>query len=198
MSCPDCSALSCIKGGPLPADCTTELCATSARENVIDLYLRSEVRTTMTAASKVAHAGVVGKWPRLKEVITFAHETGVERIGIASCSTYIKEVPMLAQILRDEGFEVVGAMCKMGSIRKSDVDLLPDPSQKDSVLCNPLMQAEALNNAGTDMNIVVGLCVGHDMLSTKNSEALCTTLVVRDQSLGGPKPFREALEGYAQ
>lgn len=196
MSCPDCTMLTCIKGGSAPVDCTAALCSDDARDNVIDLYLHSEVRTIMAAAAKVAHEGVVGKWPRLREVIAFAHETGVKRIGIASCSTYIKEVPLLAQILRDEGFEVVGAMCKMGSIRKSDVDLLSDPSQKDSVLCNPLMQAEALNNSGTDMNIVVGLCIGHDMLFAKNSEALCTTLVVRDQSLGGPKPFREALEGF--
>ena len=194
MSCCDCAVFACMKGGDLPEDCTTGLCAQNARDHVLDLYLHTDARPIMKAATITSGLGIKNKWPRLREVIFFAHETGVEKIGIASCSTYIREIPVLAQVLRDEGFQVVGAMCKMATIRRSDVDMVEDPEKPDSIICNPIMQAEALNNAETDMNIVVGLCVGHDMLFCKHSKALCTTLVVRDQSLGGPKPFAEALE----
>ena len=196
MSCCECTAYACMKGGEFPEDCTAGLCAADARDQVLAQYLTGDVRPIMVAATLTARKGSKDKWPRLREVIDFAHQTGVRKIGIASCSTYIREIPVLAEILRDEGFEVVGAMCKMATIRRSDVGIPEDPIQHDSIICNPMMQAEALNNAQTDMNIVVGLCVGHDMLFSRRSDAYCTTLVVRDQSLGGAKPFAEALEKY--
>ena len=36
----------------------------------------------------------------------------------------------------------------------------------------------------TDLNVVVGLCVGHDSLFYKYSEALTTTAVTKDRVLG--------------
>ena len=51
-------------------------------------------------------------------------------------------------------------------------------------MCNPVMQAKILNKEKTDMNIVMGLCVGHDSLFYKYSEALVTTLVAKDRVMG--------------
>ena len=45
------------------------------------------------------------------------------------------------------------------------------------------MQAEILNHYGTDFNVVMGLCVGHDSLFYKYSCALVTTLVTKDRVL---------------
>ena len=50
-------------------------------------------------------------------------------------------------------------------------------------MCNPIMQAEVLNAAETDLNVVMGLCVGHDSLFYKHSHAPATTLVVKDRVL---------------
>jgi len=50
--------------------------------------------------------------------------------------------------------------------------------------CNPILQAEMLNRAGAQVNIIVGLCIGHDMLFTKNSKAPVTILIVKDRLLG--------------
>jgi uncharacterized metal-binding protein len=55
---------------------------------------------------------------------------------------------------------------------------------KFEAACNPVLQAQLLNNAGTDINIIVGLCLGHDMLFTMNSKAPVTTLIVKDRLLG--------------
>ncbi len=52
-----------------------------------------------------------------------------------------------------------------------------------NVMCNPILQAKLLNKAGTDLNVVIGLCVGHDSLFYKYSEALSTTLVTKDRVL---------------
>jgi len=41
-----------------------------------------------------------------------------------------------------------------------------------------------LNKAGTQLDVVVGLCVGHYMLFTKNSKAYVTTPLVKDRMTG--------------
>lgn len=51
-------------------------------------------------------------------------------------------------------------------------------------MCNPITQAEILNDAGTEFNVLVGLCVGHDALFLKHAKALNTVLVVKDRMLG--------------
>ena len=50
--------------------------------------------------------------------------------------------------------------------------------------CNPILQAKLLNAAKTDLNVVVGLCVGHDSLFYKYSDAIVTTAVTKDRVLG--------------
>ena len=36
----------------------------------------------------------------------------------------------------------------------------------------------------TDLNVIIGLCVGHDSLFIKYSKALVTTLITKDRVLG--------------
>lgn len=50
-------------------------------------------------------------------------------------------------------------------------------------MCNPILQAKILNNEKTDLNVVIGLCVGHDSLFYKYSDALTTTLITKDRVL---------------
>ena len=50
---------------------------------------------------------------------------------------------------------------------------------------NPVAQALLLNEAGTDLYLIVGLCVcvGHDIIFTQNTKAPVTTLIVKDRVL---------------
>ena len=50
-------------------------------------------------------------------------------------------------------------------------------------MCNPIMQAKLLNKEKTDLNVVVGLCVGHDSLFYKYAKGLTTTLITKDRVL---------------
>ena len=50
-------------------------------------------------------------------------------------------------------------------------------------MCNPVAQAMLLDSAGSQFNIVFGLCVGHDSLFYKASKAPVTTLVAKDRVL---------------
>lgn len=196
MPCSTCDVRACVKGGNYPEPCTADLCAPGKLDEVLDLYTTPAYNDIMRTALETYHEAVANKWPRVQEVVFFARQMGFTRIGIASCISYAREASMLAEALRAEGFEVVNAMCKMGGLRKSDVGLLEDATKPDAALCNPVMQADALNHATTDMNLIVGLCLGHDMLFNRYSQALTTTLTVKDQGLGGPKFFRQALESW--
>ncbi|HIZ06763.1 MAG TPA: DUF1847 domain-containing protein, partial [Candidatus Eubacterium avistercoris] len=62
---------------------------------------------------------------------------------------------------------------------------LPKEYEKVGInICNPILQAKILNEEKTDLNIVMGLCVGHDSLFYKYAEGLTTTLVAKDRVLG--------------
>ena len=57
------------------------------------------------------------------------------------------------------------------------------PGQYESA-CNPIAQAKLLEEAGCELNIVIGLCVGHDSLFIKYAKAPITVLVAKDRIFG--------------
>jgi len=93
----------------------------------------------------------------------------------------------LQDILEANGFQVYSVCCKVGSIPKEEVGLADAekirPGQFEA-LCSPVAQAQLLNEAGTGLNIVVGLCVGHDSLFFRYSAAPVTVLVAKDRVTG--------------
>lgn len=125
--------------------------------------------------------------PRIQETIEFAHKMGYRRIGLAFCMGLVKEARVVEQLLSDSGFEVVSALCKVGAVDKSAIGVTDDQKIRIGAfepLCNPIAQAMVMNTAGTEFNIVVGLCVGHDALFLKYADAMCTVLAAKDRLLG--------------
>jgi uncharacterized metal-binding protein len=51
-------------------------------------------------------------------------------------------------------------------------------------MCNPVFQAKLLNQAATQFNILLGLCVGHDSLFFQYAQAPTTVLAVKDRVTG--------------
>lgn len=113
---------------------------------------------------------------RLEEIKNYAHRAGLKRIGIAHCVSMPKEASAVSQFLSD-GFEVFSVDCKYGRIQKKDL-LGGDGT---SIMCNPSGQAEYLKENKTELNISMGLCVGHDMIFSQKSDVAVTTLVVKDR-----------------
>ena len=149
-------------------------------------YGGRELRELAQAAARTEAEGYC-KETRVEEIMSFARRLGVSRLGIASCIGLIREASLLQEILEANRFEVLGVCCKVGSIPKEEIGLADEekihPGQFEA-LCNPIGQAELLNEAGTGLNIVVGLCVGHDSLFFKHSEAPVTVLVAKDRVTG--------------
>jgi uncharacterized metal-binding protein len=119
---------------------------------------------------------------RIEEVIEFAKIMGYEKIGIAFCIGLSKEAETIHRILARH-FTVHSVCCKVCGLRKRKFDLKPVGDNPDEVMCNPVGQAKVLNEAGTDLNLIVGLCMGHDITFSKFSEAPVSTLVVKDRVL---------------
>jgi uncharacterized metal-binding protein len=125
--------------------------------------------------------------PRLQEICEFAERMGYKRLGLAYCAGLQSEAGILTKVLKSWGFEIMSVVCKVGCIPKEDIGL-SDP-QKVQIgsfepMCNPLTQAEVLNEAKTDFNIMMGLCVGHDSLFFMNAKAPTTVFAVKDRVSG--------------
>jgi len=124
--------------------------------------------------------------PRVQEICEFADKMSYKKLGIAFCSGLHSEARVLTNILQFHGFQVVSVVCKVGCIPKEAIGLKEDEKVmigEFESMCNPIMQAAVLNQAKTDFNILVGLCVGHDSLFFKYSNALTTVLVAKDRVL---------------
>ena len=188
LSCPICRVHACSKepgSKAYPSFCPmTQETKGLALARVA--YDDQALRELSQAAARTEAAGYCEE-TRVEEIMSFAHRLGVSRLGIASCIGLIREARILQEILEANRFEVLGVCCKVGSIPKEEIGLADEekihPGQFEA-LCNPIGQAELLNEAGTGLNIVVGLCVGHDSLFFKHSQAPVTVLVAKDRVTG--------------
>ena len=186
-SCVDCAVTRCDNSGssrPYPAFCQSErLKADGSTEASLQQYRQDpeDLRLAQVAAS--VESDGYKKWPRVQETIVFAKRMGYRKIGIATCVALIRESRTLAKMLRANGFEVYGVGCKAGGLEKDALSIPPEHQGPGPVACNPILQAELLAEAGTEFNIIMGLCVGHDSLFCKHSRAPVTTLVVKDRVL---------------
>jgi uncharacterized metal-binding protein len=123
---------------------------------------------------------------RLAELVYFALEMKYERLGVAFCEELREPAATLTSVLR-RFFEVVPVGCKASGSSTQD-HLSEDCARKPESLeatphCHPLGMANALNARNTDLNVVVGLCVGADCIFNQNSLAPVTTIFVKDKSL---------------
>ena len=186
-SCADCGVTRCIngpkEGESYPDFCLTEHTDKGFVQEVVKLYGEEENHKVMEAAAGVECDFYCQK-TRVEEVIEFAKRIGATKIGIATCAGLIRETGILTRILRHHGFEVYGVACKAGAVKKVDAGLPKEYEKVGINICNPILQAKILNEEKTDLNIVMGLCVGHDSLFYKYAEGLTTTLVAQDRVLG--------------
>lgn len=132
--------------------------------------------------------GRIPRNTRIEETIQFAKKMHYKRLGLAFCSALRNESMLVDRILQRHGFEVVSVCCKVGRVSKDVIGIkdqykLGAPGSYE-VMCNPVTQAEIMNDEGTEFNIVIGLCVGHDSLFLKHADAMSTVLIAKDKVLG--------------
>jgi uncharacterized metal-binding protein len=142
-------------------------------ENEINKLYDSRSLEIMRTAENALVRGV----NRVAEIKNFARKAGIKRIGIAHCVSFPIEAEAVKQFLSDE-FEVYSVDCKCGKIRKHEML----GSDGNGIMCNPAGQAKYLKDNNTELNISMGLCVGHDMVFYQKSIAPVTDLIVKDHA----------------
>jgi uncharacterized metal-binding protein len=116
---------------------------------------------------------------RLEEIKLFCKKMGYKKIGIAFCKG-VREFGLKVDEYLSKDFETCSVCCNLNSIKKGELDVA---FVKDSteLACNPIGQANIINNAEVDFTIKVGFCIGHDIIFSKRIKSPTTTLLVKDR-----------------
>ncbi len=185
--CVKCTILRCgskEKNKNVPTSCPTEKYSDLIKE-AIDKFMLPENQAVnqgwLGYMSKVMNPEQPREklsWTRVDEIMEYAKTRGMTRLGIATCYGLMSESRSLSDILESNGFDVISISCLCGEVNPEDVGM---PGE---IFCNPIMQAEVLNSEKTELNIMVGLCLGHDILFLRHCSAETTPLVVKDRALG--------------
>ncbi len=164
-------------------DCYIDKDCFSRADSHRELYNSEHIKELHRAATAIEGRHYCIE-PRLREIILFAKEMNFRKLGLAFCVGMQEEAKVLADILKQD-FDVISVCCKVSAIPKSEYNLEQiHPEKEVEVMCNPAGQAQLLNDAGTELNIICGLCVGHDAVFTMCSKAPVTTFIVKDRVLG--------------
>lgn len=184
-TCVDCRVMACCggTGKSYPPFCLTEKMDPALIDKAMAEYKKPDINRIAVSAAEV-EADYYCRLTRVEETMKFAEKIGARRIGIATCVGLLREAGTAAQIFRAHGFEVFGAACKCGAQKKVDIGIPKRCEWVDPNMCNPVLQAMTLNREKTDLDVMIGLCVGHDSLFLKYAEAPVTVLVVKDRVLG--------------
>lgn len=199
LTCAHCGALSCLKEdkSAMPANCPIR--QKEVMDACLEKYQNDETLPFFQAAAAIEAEGYC-EWPRLREIGEFCRKMGYRRIGVAFCVGLGKEAKIVVDILKKFDLEVESIACKTGGYGKKELGIAPEHYVKKGAfeaMCNPIAQAEFLNRAGCEFNVAVGLCVGHDSLFFKRSDAPVTVLIAKDRALAhNPAGALYCAEGY--
>ncbi len=185
VQCSYCGKKSCFMGdvSNSPEFCPSKVAPEALQEARTKLE-DPEIRRFAQDVAKT-WKGMAGK-NRIELTMEYARNRGYKKLGLAFCVGLSQEAELLANALMNEGFDVISASCMCGSLSSDDVGL-PEKdkiiSGKRQPMCNPIGQAAVLDQGGSELNIMLGLCVGDDVLFIKHSKAPVTVIGVKDFAL---------------
>ena len=159
---------------PECANCPSQICRMGRKAGLPDccpmlddfpdhrvLYARDKVRRMALAAAVIEATGY-RRWTRVRELVELCRMMDYSVIGVACCPDMRREAKLLARYLKANGL-VTSVPC--------------------STVCDPLEQAKEFASRKTELNVLAGMCVGHDALFTRNSAAPVTAIIARDTVL---------------
>lgn len=183
MRCASCKDKNCCNG---------QNCTALRSEEMESIY--DDVDKQLMAAAAKVEGRYYLQLSRLEESVKFAEELGCKTIGIAFCVGLSQEASYIAQYF-EKFFTVHSVCCKVCGNDKKIFELEHINPDRFEAMCNPAVQATLLNKANTELNFTVGLCVGHDMIFNRNSDAPVSALVTKDRLLAH-NPLGAIYAGY--
>lgn len=172
MDCLDCKIKLCRKGS------STKVCEINKKET-ISKYHQEENQKIVQVAALLVDNGRAGHLSRLQELLEFIQKMKYQKIGIAYCYGIEAMVFQIMPFIKRVAPEVIAVSCTFGGIMQDEIN---KNSKIENVSCNPISQAEKLNQEKVDLTIVMGLCLGHDILLHRYIKSDVTTLLVKDRT----------------
>ncbi|MBP2649521.1 MAG: hypothetical protein H6Q74_346 [Firmicutes bacterium] len=133
---------------------------------------------------------------RLEESAKFAQAMGCKTIGVAFCMGLADEANFIVQYF-EKYFTVHSVCCKVCGVGKKQFNPEFYKTKKTDIMCNPAIQAKQLNDAATELNFTVGLCVGHDMIFGLHSNVPVSALATKDRVLSH-NPLGAVYSGFSR
>jgi uncharacterized metal-binding protein len=128
-----------------------------------ELYADPEIRRVARIAALVEAAGY-RRWRRAEEIIEFARRLGFHRLGVVFCRDMAGVAKRYIDVLKKNDFETIAAGSSQGE-------------------CQPVAHAALCNDRGAELNVLLGMCVGHDSMFIRYSKTWVTCLVAKDRFL---------------
>ena len=160
VQCAECRGFFCRLGNP---DASPDHCPMRGDfPEFQELYAEEQARSILTQSARIEARGYC-HWTRLKEVDEFAHLMEFKRIGLAHCPDMTTEAEKVGDHLRLSGLEPV----------------LPG----SSIAGDPIAQAKTFEEQETDLNLLCGMCVAHEVLFLGTARTPTVGLIARDTRL---------------
>lgn len=179
--------------------CPTKECRTKGQnctklsiESVKMIYAEDDIRL-MQAAAQI-EGRYYNQLSRIEESVKFAQALDCKNIGVAFCVGLANEAKYIVKYF-EKFFKVHSVCCKVCGTNKQEFKLEQIKADNFEAMCNPAIQAKILNDAETELNFTVGLCVGHDMIFGRHSKATVSSLVTKDRVLAH-NPLGAIYSGY--
>lgn len=160
-------------------------------EVIKEIYRDPATQAVVQAAAALVDNGRAGSLSRLRETIEFAKSMKYKKIGLAYCYGMEHDAEAVGVIFREHGLRLTGVSCTVGGVSQDAVNAA---SCTHKVSCNPVGQAAQFNAEGTDLVIMMGICLGHDILLQRELQCDVTTFAVKDRVFDND-PMR-ILRGY--
>jgi uncharacterized metal-binding protein len=157
------------------ADCSGTICETGHTEAVPDncpmrgdfpdfgtLY-SPQPWNELAYQAAIIEAEGYGRWTRAHEIAELARRMEYRRLGVAQCVDMTREAELTSSFFHTHDLE----------------PLLPP----ENLRSDPRGQAHYFAEKKTELNVLAGMCVGHDSIFIRASSAPVTSLIVRDTKL---------------
>lgn len=186
MPLSDCA--SCHTAAAYRADCERmpRGCPTLTRPDLtkdVASYLQPERAELMRVADLAPFDEQQHRRNRVEELLFFVRARQLSRVGVAFCVSLTKEAQELGRRLERHGVQAELACCRVGAVDYDAIGLKKAHPGRFASICNPVAQAKLLNEAGVELIVQLGLCLGHDLILQEEAKVPVTTLVVKDRAL---------------
>jgi len=197
--CARCPSKGCLLG---PVEDGPQFCPMRTSPDIFEeargLVEKPEIRKMFRGVARTWKDSALSQ-NRIEEIMIYARNMDFKRLGLAFCIGLADQARIVSALFAERGFEVVSGCCMTGGFSSDDVGLSPDDkiyAEGRQPQCNPVGQALIMNASETDLNVLLGLCVGDDAIFIKHSDAPVTVLAVKDR-VNNHNPLA-ALSGYKE